>query len=251
MDKVVQLAEPFPTKFVHDDGRGNAYVPHHIVVQRLIQIFGTPPKIEILRELYDDTEQGKKLTGVVMRLTLPGLEPVEEAGESDNPQSKTNGARAKDACSDAIKRCAMRLGLGLHLWSQDDYYLFEKLSNPKGGEVSGAGTDNEGQGNARLGEVRATAPAPASGKKSGSAQSEPKGAGESSSSADEDASPSAPAPSPIPPAQDLVNVHGESKVLAVARRLAKENATTQPTRWEDIRHPLAILVGQELEKQPA
>lgn len=120
---VVEMSQPFPKKYIHDDGRGNEYVPHHIVTQRLIQIFGKPPKIEILREMYD----GDKLTGVFMRLTVPGFDPVEEAGEADNPQSKTNGARAKDACSDAIKRCAMRLGLGLHLWAQKDYFLHDVL----------------------------------------------------------------------------------------------------------------------------
>ena len=123
MNRLIELAKPFPSSFIHDDGRGNAYVPHHIVTQRLIQIFGAPPRIEVLRELYDEG----KLTGVVMRLTVPGFDSVEEAGEADNPQSKTNGARAKDACSDAIKRCAMRLGLGLHLWAQQDYFLHEVL----------------------------------------------------------------------------------------------------------------------------
>jgi hypothetical protein len=33
----------------------------------------------------------------------------------------------KDAMSDAYKRCAMRLGVGLHLWAQEHYYLGEKL----------------------------------------------------------------------------------------------------------------------------
>jgi hypothetical protein len=131
--QVVELARPIPTNYVRDDGRGNSYVPHHIITQRLIAIFGTPPQIEVLREIYD----AEVLTGVVMRLTVPGLPPVEEAGEADNPQSKTNGARAKDACSDAIKRCAMRLGLGLHLWSQGDYFLHREMVSSNG-ETSGA-----------------------------------------------------------------------------------------------------------------
>jgi hypothetical protein len=130
--QVVEMSRPFPSKYISDDGRGNDYVRHDIVLQRLIQIFGRPPKIEVLRELYD----AEKLTGVVMRLTVPGFDPVEEAGEADNPQSKTNGARAKDACSDAIKRCAMRLGLGLHLWSQQNYFLHEVLTRDSAGSVT-------------------------------------------------------------------------------------------------------------------
>jgi len=36
----------------------------------------------------------------------------------------------KDAVSDGVKRCAMRVGLGLHLWSQNDYYLDRQLADP-------------------------------------------------------------------------------------------------------------------------
>lgn len=132
-----ELARPFPKKYVKQV-QGEDYVPHHIVTQRLIHIFGVAPKTEILRELYD----GDKLTGVVMRMTVsPGagmsevplyyVGPdivVEEAGEADNPQAKSNGARAKSAASDAYKRCAMRLSLGLHLWAREDYFLFDALT---------------------------------------------------------------------------------------------------------------------------
>jgi len=38
----------------------------------------------------------------------------------------------KDAVSDAVKRCAMALGVGLHLWSQinntDEYFLDKQLA---------------------------------------------------------------------------------------------------------------------------
>lgn len=132
--KLVKLTEPFPKAFVKDDGRGNDYIPHHIINQRLIQVFGRPPRIEILREVYD----GEKLTGVVMRMTVPGFDSVDEGGEADNPQSKTNGARLKDACSDALKRCAMRLGCGLHLWAQDNYYLHDKILKAIAGEPDAA-----------------------------------------------------------------------------------------------------------------
>lgn len=135
-DKLVDLARPFPDKYIEDDGRGNAYVAHHIVTQRLIHIFGTPPRIELLREIYDE----QTLTGVVMRLTVPGFEPIEEVGEADNPQAKTNGARLKSAASDAIKRCAMRLGLGLHLWAQEHYFLFDQLEASGVGEVRARGS---------------------------------------------------------------------------------------------------------------
>jgi hypothetical protein len=120
---LLDLARPFADRYVKDDGRGNSYVPHHTVLQRIILATGEPPKIEILRELYD----GDVLSGVLMRLTVKGFDPVEEFGESDNPQSKTNGARAKDAASDAIKRAAMRLGCGLSLWAGESFFLHDQL----------------------------------------------------------------------------------------------------------------------------
>lgn len=149
-DLVRELARPFPSKYVKEV-QGNAYVPHHIVTQRLIHIFKQPPTTEIVREIYDDIQTpsggSRTLSGVVMRMTIGGV-VVEECGEADNPQAKTNGAKAKSAASDAYKRCAMRLGLGLHLWAQGDYFLFDKLNEddqpteievPK--EVPGAATE--------------------------------------------------------------------------------------------------------------
>ena len=49
-----------------------------------------------------------------------------------NPTNwRTDGARLKDAVSDAIKRCAMAIGVGLHLWSQfegkSEYFLDKQL----------------------------------------------------------------------------------------------------------------------------
>ena len=44
----------------------------------------------------------------------------------------------KDAMSDAIKRCAMALGVGLHLWSQmgdqDEYFLDKQLAKNTNGD---------------------------------------------------------------------------------------------------------------------
>ena len=46
---------------------------------------------------------------------------IQEVGECENPNNwKTDGARLKACASDGIKRCAMRLGLGLHLWHKHD-----------------------------------------------------------------------------------------------------------------------------------
>lgn len=130
--KMLELARPFPSRYVKKV-QGDDYVPHGIVEQRLVHIFGEPPKTELLREIFD---ADGTLTGVVMRMTVVGFKPVEEAGECDNPRAKTNGAKLKSAASDAYKRCAMRLTLGLHLWSQEDYFLYDSLTKKEAGDGS-------------------------------------------------------------------------------------------------------------------
>jgi hypothetical protein len=47
---------------------------------------------------------------------------VSEVGDVANP-TEANGQNAQIASSQAFKRCAMRIGLGLHLWSGDRYFL--------------------------------------------------------------------------------------------------------------------------------
>lgn len=76
------------------------------------------------------------VVGVVCRLSVEvdgRRVSVEEAGDCEDPHNwPHDGARLKDAMSDAFKRCAMRLGLGLHLWSEDSYFLYERLKEEEG-----------------------------------------------------------------------------------------------------------------------
>ena len=52
---------------------------------------------------------------------------ITEVGDVEHP-SGNNGTNLKNAASDGIKRCAMRLGVGLSLWSQENYYLDKALA---------------------------------------------------------------------------------------------------------------------------
>jgi hypothetical protein len=127
MTQLQQLAEPFPKHLVKDPPKGKhgKYVPHSAVTERLLAVVG-PFATGIAKVIYD----GEIVTGCILEIAVEidgRTVTVQEAGEASNPQSKTNGARLKDATSDAIKRCAMRLGLGLHLWSQGDYFLHDEL----------------------------------------------------------------------------------------------------------------------------
>lgn len=145
-----EISVPFPASVIEKKpGSFDAdYIPHGMITQRLLATLG-PFDQRVVRELYDDLPtseyvedpntgqsdfiEGMRsniLTGVVLELTVFIDEVrvvVQEAGDVENPlKMKTNGARLKVATSDALKRCAMRLGCGLHLWSKP-YVLDRKL----------------------------------------------------------------------------------------------------------------------------
>ena len=128
MTQLQQLAEPFPPGLIKQPPKGKygEYVPHSAVTERLLAVVG-PYSQEVSEVLYD---ADGRVEGVVLTLVFEvdgQTVRISEAGEWSNPQSKTQGARLKDAISDATKRCAMRAGLGLHLWSQADYFLDDML----------------------------------------------------------------------------------------------------------------------------
>lgn len=97
------------------------YVSHADIQQILLAKLG-PCSQEVTRVI--SNAEGV-VQGCVLRVTysIDGETIViEEAGDVERPGSN-NGSNLKNAVSDAIKRCAMRVGVGLHLWSQDNYVL--------------------------------------------------------------------------------------------------------------------------------
>lgn len=150
MRDLTKLLFPFPQKVVKTNpSGGGSYVAHPVVEQRIIDVLG-PVTTELVELIRGDVE-GKApnpsgssarakagtppltaaVVGMVLRMTatIDGKTVVvEEVGDCEAPHNwPHDGARAKDAFSDAYKRCAMRLGVGLHLWAQDDFYLSAKL----------------------------------------------------------------------------------------------------------------------------
>ena len=130
MSQLYELSRPFPPKLVHKApaGKYGDYVAHSTVTERLLSICG-PFDLEVVQTLSDPDGT---LTGAIVALTVlvdGRLVTIQEIGDVENPSNhKTNGSRMKDAVSDGIKRCAMRLGCGLHLWSQGNYFLDKQLS---------------------------------------------------------------------------------------------------------------------------
>lgn len=127
--QMVALAKPFPDRFVEKAPSGfGSYVGHDIVTQRLLFVLG--PFDFTINEVVRSPEGIIEGCLATLTVKVDGESiSVMEAGDCDNPATKkTQGDRLKNASSDAIKRCAMRLGLGLHLWSGDNYFLYKQLT---------------------------------------------------------------------------------------------------------------------------
>lgn len=147
MKQLYELSKPFPDNFIHKNPTGfGDYIQHSVIRQRLLSVLGgySQEVKHILREKLTDKQGVEKevIVGVVLALTVEidgELVTIEEVGDVEQPFNwKTDGARLKDAVSDAVKRCAMALGVGLHLWSQfegkSEYFLDKQLSKDFGEE---------------------------------------------------------------------------------------------------------------------
>lgn len=128
-DQLAQLAKPFPQSLIQKNPTGfGSYVKHSVVVEKLLAVVG-PFDFRIVREIRDaDTGH---ICGVIAELTVEidgRTTTVQDAGDCERPENwPHDGARLKDACSDALKRTAARCGVGTHLWSADQYRLDRAL----------------------------------------------------------------------------------------------------------------------------
>jgi len=141
MDKETQkkLTKDFPKSVVKKapQGKFGDYVPHHIYTQRLVDVIGGG---------YDFTfEETRDKTGAIIgakcRLYIKSSDQtIEEVGDVDMNAVKRNITESeilKLAVSDGIKRCCMRLGIGLELWTggvtEEEHYSTPQVevSKPK------------------------------------------------------------------------------------------------------------------------
>lgn len=150
----VALSKKWNDKFVKKlpvsyKKEGIAYVEHTQVTQRLIAII-PDINMEIKEMIYDNFtnpqtgEEKNILTGIVYKITGTidnEFRIVEEIGMCDkpfynpNPEKNikilTNGERGKECLSDAIKRCGMRLGIGIELYESDVWLVDYLAPQPK------------------------------------------------------------------------------------------------------------------------
>lgn len=129
MSQLRDLAKPFAPRLIKQPPKGKygTYVAHDVVNQKLLAVLG-PIDFEITQLVHGP--EGK-IEGCLARMTceIDGRRTtVVEVGDCESPDNwKTQGARMKDAASDAFKRCAMRLGVGIHLWAGQDFFLYDVL----------------------------------------------------------------------------------------------------------------------------
>jgi hypothetical protein len=128
MTELQELARPVPSSLIKQKpGKFQAsYVEHSVIVQRLLEVVG--PFTFRVDELIRDADGTVSGCLASLEVTIDGRPVViREVGDVEHPTSNA-GQNAKSASSDALKRCAMRLGLGLHLWGQENYYLDKALA---------------------------------------------------------------------------------------------------------------------------
>jgi len=124
-----QLAKRFPSALIQQNPNGfGEYVKWSVKVEKLLATVG-PFTWEIVREI---TDADGTLTGCIGRLTClidSQTVCVDGAGDVERPEIlSNNGTRLKHAESDAIGRAASKLGVGLSLWSGDQYRLDRALA---------------------------------------------------------------------------------------------------------------------------
>lgn len=128
MSDLLKLTKPFPDGVVKEKpGSYKAsYVSHSEVTQSLLGILG-PYSTEV-KQVIRGSDNSVEGIVLALKVVVDGKEiVVEEAGAVER-KVPNSGEALKDCFSDAIKRCAMRLGLGLHLWAGDSYYLYNILN---------------------------------------------------------------------------------------------------------------------------
>ena len=149
MDKEThkKLTANFPKSVVKKAPKGKfgKYVPHHIYTQRLVDVVGGKYNFYVKETVRD---KNNAVVGAVCRLEIEGLGVVEEIGDVDTTQINrkqgiTESEILKLAVSDGIKRCCMRFGIGLELWTGDtteeEHYAGEVeqvVEHPKKKEIA-------------------------------------------------------------------------------------------------------------------
>ena len=140
-----KLIKNFPADIVKPAPKGKfgKYVPHHLYTQRLVDVI--PGGYDFSYDIIRDKDNA--IVGARCTLYLKDADQtIVEVGDVDVnaiARNITESEILKLAVSDGIKRCCMRIGLGLELWTGDvteeEHYSegsstpVKKLQEPKTG----------------------------------------------------------------------------------------------------------------------
>lgn len=183
-DQLYQLSQPIPKRYIKPPapGKYGDYIPHYIITQRLLAVLG-PFDWRLIQVIRGDSSGRRKVDGKLVDVTATDIVVgavyqlgvdvegfpvvIQEIGQCDNAwKEPDDAARLKKAASDALKRCAMRLGLGLHMWCKtpDEYFLSrvlrEGLDDDESAEVVTLGIESEDDTEAHVEVVSAPKAAP-------------------------------------------------------------------------------------------
>lgn len=128
-----RLARPIPHRYVSQVDKGSYkanYVGHAVITQIALAVLG-PFDFKAGDLILDPDGLVVGIYGTVTAVIDGQVRTVTEIGDVDDDSGKkhtNNGQRAKNAASDALKRCLMRFGLGLDQWTKDGYFLYDELS---------------------------------------------------------------------------------------------------------------------------
>jgi hypothetical protein len=145
-----ELAQEFPAKYVQKapQGKHGTYINHADITQRLLAVHG-PYSFEVKEvirgfapEIVGQNKTFPAREGAVLGVTASltiidkwGVRyTITEVGTEDQPAMSHDAENLKSATSDAFKRCAMRLGLGLQLWAKEGYHLPGQLKQRQLGD---------------------------------------------------------------------------------------------------------------------
>lgn len=137
MSQLTSLVQAIPKEWINKapQGKYGEYVPHFVTVQWLLYHVGPYgwELVELLRGHSEGTVKNQQvayddvIVGCVYRMTvtIDGRETViEEPGSCDAYLMDNDGERLKKAASDALKRCAMRVGVAIQMWCKNPSEFF-------------------------------------------------------------------------------------------------------------------------------
>ena len=125
--QILRLAKKFPSQLIRTIKKGTRqedYINHAVIAQRLLQVVGA------YRWDWEVVYEADKVVAVKGMITakVDGTEVTVSGAGTETFDKDSTGEKIKKMESDAFKRAAAKLGVGLHLWAQDQYFLDVQLA---------------------------------------------------------------------------------------------------------------------------